>query len=169
MQYNAIDRHEETAQAMMGAFRRENTARGAWITSRVFLTALRMAARLMMAQNAATQASAVSSMASSLAEARNEVIRASDGAARDEDDGCIGRARILSWWGNSARFVDGLQSCRRSRTTQLCVCIHHSKNDARWGWTTKNVHHDDVAWSQSARLFQDDAAEQPGAASRATS
>lgn len=29
MQYNAIDRHEETAQAMMGAFRRENTARGA--------------------------------------------------------------------------------------------------------------------------------------------
>ena len=153
----------------MGAFKRENTARGAWIISRVFLTALRMAARLMMAQNAATQASAVSSMASSLAEARNEVIRASDGAARDEDDGCIGRARILSWWGNSTRFVDGLQLYRRSRTTQLCVCIHHSKNDARWGWTTKNVHHDDVAWSQSARLFQDDAAEQPGAASRATS
>lgn len=91
-----MDRHEETAQAMIGAFRRENTVRGAWITSWVFLMALRIAARLMMAQNAATQASAVSSMASSLAEARNEVTRASDGAARDNDDDCMSGARILS-------------------------------------------------------------------------
>ena len=108
----------------MGAFKRENTARGAWITSRVFLTALRMAARLMMAQNAATQASAVSSMASSLAEARNEVIRASDGAARDEDDGCIGRARILSWWGNRAH--DLWTVCSRVDEAERHNCVYVS-------------------------------------------
>ena len=125
MQYNAIDRHEETAQVMIGAFKRENTACGAWITSRVFLTALRMAARLMMAQNAATQASAVSSMASSLAEARNEVIRASDGAARDKDDGCM--------TGGTDPFLVGQQRtiCGRfavvsTKPNDTTVCMHPS-------------------------------------------
>ena len=78
-----------------------------------------------MAQNAATQASAVSSIASSLAEARNEVIRASDGAARDEDDGCMMRMWILSRSDDETSIL-GRLATRLNESIGTVVAIHPS-------------------------------------------